>query len=383
MPAQDLRPRVLGLVDAVAEAHQPVAAVERRRQPGIDVVGRADRVQHVQHLRRRPAVQRPLQGADRAGQRRAHVGLRRGDHAGREGRGVHAVVGQQDEVGLERLPVPLLRLVAEELVEVALGRVQPGLWRDRLLPLAQAEKRRQDRREAAPRSRSPDRASGVPSKMSGSAAPRAETPVRSASIGSASRAAARRTAITASGRPRLASSLRCKSASSARVRQVADPEQMGDFFERGLAGQLVDVVAAVDQPALFAEDVAERRRRRDDALQVPPASAVPVAQLGAPLPFSLLISLRSRRYLALAAARSLPQPPAVAGQHRRAAAPSRCYSIGNPSTSPNLATAVLRTQSRVPATGSVLRNGSNGGDRHDPCAGADRPAGTRRPRCTR
>ncbi len=57
------------------------------------------------------------------------------------------MVGQQHQVRLQRPPVPLLRLLPEELVEVTLRRVLPVLRRHRFLPLPQPEKGRQNRRE--------------------------------------------------------------------------------------------------------------------------------------------------------------------------------------------------------------------------------------------
>ena len=58
------RARVVGLVDAVAEAHEPVAALDRVAQPRLGVVGGADRVEHVERAARRAAVQRARQRAD-------------------------------------------------------------------------------------------------------------------------------------------------------------------------------------------------------------------------------------------------------------------------------------------------------------------------------
>ena len=51
----------------------------------------------------RAAVQRPLERADGAGHRRDHVRGGRGDDARGERRGVHAVVGDGDEVGVQAL----------------------------------------------------------------------------------------------------------------------------------------------------------------------------------------------------------------------------------------------------------------------------------------
>ena len=58
------------------------------------------------------------------------------------------MVSQQGQVDLQRLPVLLLRLFAEELVEIALRGVMLCLWRHRLLALPQAEECSQDAREA-------------------------------------------------------------------------------------------------------------------------------------------------------------------------------------------------------------------------------------------
>ncbi len=46
--AQEHRPRVVGLVDPVAEAHDPVAPGHRLPDPGLGPVGRADVVEHVE-----------------------------------------------------------------------------------------------------------------------------------------------------------------------------------------------------------------------------------------------------------------------------------------------------------------------------------------------
>ncbi|MNS52161.1 hypothetical protein D3C72_848680 [compost metagenome] len=98
---QDVGPRVAHAVDAVAEAHQPAPGGELARQPGFGVPVRGDGVQHVQHRARRAAVQGAFQRPDRPDHRRDHPGPSRGDHPGREGRGVHAVLHHRHEVRLE------------------------------------------------------------------------------------------------------------------------------------------------------------------------------------------------------------------------------------------------------------------------------------------
>src|SRR5918996_3412562 len=77
---------VLGPVHAVAKAHQPLARVERILDPALGVARALDLVEHVEHARRRPAVQRAGQRAHPRGQGGGHVGARGGDDARREGR---------------------------------------------------------------------------------------------------------------------------------------------------------------------------------------------------------------------------------------------------------------------------------------------------------
>ena len=110
--AQHPRPRVLGAVDAVAEAHQALTAVEQVLDVALGVALALDAVEHVQHPRGRAAVQRAAQRAHRAAQRRGHVRAGGGDHPGGEGGGVHAVLGGGDPVGVDRLDVPRVGLAA-------------------------------------------------------------------------------------------------------------------------------------------------------------------------------------------------------------------------------------------------------------------------------
>jgi hypothetical protein len=69
----------------MAETHQPLAALERRIDPGLDPVARADRIQHLQHRLRRAAMQRPGQRAIAGGDCGEQVGLGGGHHARGEG----------------------------------------------------------------------------------------------------------------------------------------------------------------------------------------------------------------------------------------------------------------------------------------------------------
>src|SRR6185437_4695585 len=118
--AQDPSARVLCTVDAVAEAHEALPAVEQPLDVAVGVALGGDVVEHLQHARGGAAVQRPRQRAHRAGQRRGDVGPGRGDHAGGEGGGVHAVLGGGDPVGVDGLDVARVGLAAPA-AEEALG----------------------------------------------------------------------------------------------------------------------------------------------------------------------------------------------------------------------------------------------------------------------
>ncbi len=66
-------------------------------------------LEHRQHPRRCPAVQRAAHRADRAGQRGRHIGAGGGDHPRGEGGGVHPVLGGGHPVGIDGLDMPRVR----------------------------------------------------------------------------------------------------------------------------------------------------------------------------------------------------------------------------------------------------------------------------------
>ena len=125
--------RVVRAVDAVAEAHQPLAAVERVADPGFGRCRGLHLAELVDDLGRRAAVERSLHRADRRGHGRCDVRPGRGDDAGREGRRVEAMLGADDEVGIERPRGPSVGTGARQLVEEALGQVERRVGLDRLL----------------------------------------------------------------------------------------------------------------------------------------------------------------------------------------------------------------------------------------------------------
>src|SRR5262249_60173444 len=56
------------------------------------------------------------------------------------------------------------------------------------------------------------------------------------------------------------------------ARQAAVPEQEDHFLEGRVLDEIIDVVAAIDEPALLAVDEADVRRRYDDIFETAPAS---------------------------------------------------------------------------------------------------------------
>ena len=75
--AEEQRARVVGLVDAVAEPHDLLAAGDVVDEVGPGVLGGADRLEQVERPRRRAAVQRARQGADATDDGGADVGAGR------------------------------------------------------------------------------------------------------------------------------------------------------------------------------------------------------------------------------------------------------------------------------------------------------------------
>src|SRR3954447_4475939 len=103
--AQHPRARILGAVDAVAEAHQALASVE----DALDVPGHValplDRVEHREDARGRTAVERAGERADGGRERGGDVGAGGRHDARRERGGVAPVLGRGDPVGVERAGV--------------------------------------------------------------------------------------------------------------------------------------------------------------------------------------------------------------------------------------------------------------------------------------
>ena len=95
--------RILGLVDAVAEAGELVLRGDRLFDPRFGALGRADLIEHLHRPVGRAAVKGSLQRAKSGGHRGVHVGVRPGGDPRRKGGRVEAVLGLQDEAGVQDL----------------------------------------------------------------------------------------------------------------------------------------------------------------------------------------------------------------------------------------------------------------------------------------
>ena len=165
----------------MAEAHDPLAPPDELADPRLGPFGRADLVELVDHLGRGAAVERALQGADRAADRGGEVRAGRRDDPRGERRGVQAVLGADDEVGVEGPGGGRIRALAVELLEEPGGEVER---RCRARPARGPARSRPNAASADGENAVRARAcSGVGGQASFWAAPQTETAVRRASIG--------------------------------------------------------------------------------------------------------------------------------------------------------------------------------------------------------
>ena len=272
--AQHPGARVLGPVDAVAEAHQPVAAVEQLLHVALGVARLGHVVEHLEHARGRAAVQRPRQRADRAGQRSRHVGAGGGDHAGGEGGGVHAVLGGGDPVGVDGLHVAGVGLAApadQEALGDRGGLVDLAL-RHRLLPDAA----RRLGHEAERHHRHPRQV--VAGLLVGDVDQLLEAPLG---------AEHRQRGLEVHARVAGADRQRVRLGGRHARLEAAVHEQAPDLLERHAAHQVLDVDAAVAERAALPVGLGDLGVERDDALE----TRGHLDQLG----HALRLSLRPRR----------------------------------------------------------------------------------------
>ena len=240
----------------MAETHEPITPRERRANPGLGFVHRADLVELIDDLRRRAAVPRSLERPDRARDRRGNVGVRRDDHPGREGRGIEPVLGADNEVRVQRPRRRRVGPLAAQLVQEARSEPQVRIGRNRLLAVTQAgEGRQHGGRRCRDGARLVDR--GWPRHAG------ACTPGRDRGAQGIHRAGSRWQAAQHVHHLR-----RQRSAREARARvPVPRPQELGDRGIGPSLDQLADRIAAVVEPARLAIDRREGRLSGDDPLQ--------------------------------------------------------------------------------------------------------------------
>ena len=206
-----------------------------------------------------PPCKRPGQRAIGAGDRHEQVRLRRGDDARGEGRGVHAVIADGDEIGVERRGLFAAGRVAAQHAQRVGGMAEHGDRRHRRLAAGMAHQRRRDHRHGAHQhgiGRQPRLGRAAPRPPRGSRR-------RSACPSVAGRMAGRRR----KARSRASPSWARTSASLMAWPFAADHSRAVSAFEADLEGQIVDPLAGDDQLAFFAVDMGEGGLGGGDAVQ--------------------------------------------------------------------------------------------------------------------
>ena len=236
------------LVDAVAEAHDLPLGGECVGEPGLCVVGDGDLVEHVHHRLVGAAVQRSFERADRGGDGAVGVGQGGGDDAGGEGGGVEAVLGVQDQRGLERGDDLRLGDLAEGHVEEVGGEAEVVAGRDRAqavaAPLVQGDDRGQHREQ--PQRLGVRGGGGVVAGGGVGGAEQADGGAQGVH-----RVRGGRQGDEGGGEDGVQGALGAfgpvLGGELAGVRQFAVPQQVGDFLEAAPAAQFLDGIAAVGE----------------------------------------------------------------------------------------------------------------------------------------
>ena len=130
----------------MAEAHDPVSALDGFANPTFSVVGRADLVELAHDLGRGAAVERSLEGADRAADRACQVRSGRDDDAAGERGSVQSVLRADDEIGVESARVRRIWVDSGQLLQEAARQRELLVRRDGLEALAEAMECGQRRR---------------------------------------------------------------------------------------------------------------------------------------------------------------------------------------------------------------------------------------------
>ncbi len=250
----------------MAEAHHLALLGKRLLQERLDLVERADLLEHPHHALVGTAVERPLERPDRRHDRGVEPRLGARRDPCREGRGVELVVGVEDEAGVELAHPFAGGLLTAQHVEEVPGDALPGDRLERPLPAPHAvvggddgaEPRGQADRLPAVRLVVVHVRVGVVKREPGH--DRVEK-VHRVDVGREPVEPAE-----APGRERhLPVEALVEVGELLPGRQVPEPEQVDDLLERRAPGEVLDRVAPVDERR--ALDRADRGSARDHALE--------------------------------------------------------------------------------------------------------------------
>jgi len=254
--------RIADAVDAVAESHQPLAAIELRADHVVGALGRADLEDHVERRPRRAAVQRPFEGPDGAGDGRDDVGPGRDDHACGERRRVEPVIADGVQIRLERACALTRRIAAENLMEEMRGMRKVGPHGRRRFAVHHAPVAADDRRKRGNRGhRLVERIGGALQRQEpGRHAQRVHW--RGLRVGGFAED------VQCSGRQRAPRrQIFGEPRALPRLGQRAMKQQVRHFLERGVRRKVLDRVAGNGEPPGFPIHMTELRRRRHDTFE--------------------------------------------------------------------------------------------------------------------
>ena len=266
----DLGARIVVLVDAVAEAHQPerIVLVLGAGDELRDAVDRADFGQHVERCLIGAAMRRAPQAGDAGRDAGKWVGARRAGEPHRRGRRILLVVGMQDEDALHgarqhRIDLVILARHREAHVQEVCREIQLVLRiNERLADMILVGHRR-DRRHLGDQAHGRDHALVADPKCRSSRGRRPKSADHAAHHRHRMRIAAEageeaRHLLVDHGVARDAIVeivlLRLR-------RQLAIEQQVADFEEIAVLGELVDRIAAVQKNAFVAVDEGDLRIR--------------------------------------------------------------------------------------------------------------------------
>ena len=260
--------RVFGAVDAVSEAHDLLLIGKRIQHPVLNLFDAANLHQVLDDAFVGAAVQRAFERADGRDNRRIHVRQRRRRHPRRERRSVQFMVGVQDEGHVHRSRRHVVRLCAVQRVKKVAGNRQVRARRDRLQSVAYALKGGNDDRESRRQANGFAQVGGARHVAGLFVVKRQRRDYRAQHVHRVCRLRdGADQLLNPVGELALAADLLFEVVEFAASRQAQIPEQVDDFLERGVLGEVVNVVSGVDQAAFNAVHVAERRLRGDDAFE--------------------------------------------------------------------------------------------------------------------